>query len=98
MPHTPPPWVQYPETVGDRVVRRVVYPLSVPRMHKPICTLHAGFTNFEDDARLIAASPEVLAALVRITSLVTRDYPFALHEWDGTVQECRSLIERVSGS
>jgi hypothetical protein len=57
---TPGPWEVRDETVGNRIVRRLVHDHNRSgRGYKPIATLHAGFTCSEADARLIAAAPDL---------------------------------------
>lgn len=68
--HTSGPWTVREETVGNRVVHRLIYaPEDSGHGHKPIATLHAGFTCFKADARLIAAAPDLLESCEALLGL-----------------------------
>lgn len=75
MPHTPGPWTVESETVGYddslRVVRWLIGDDNRSgRGYKPIATVHAGFTNTEADARLIARAPDLAAEVERLRAAV----------------------------
>lgn len=61
--HTEGPWEVNEETIGGRVVARIIG-ARYPGGYKPIATLSSGFTYFAEDARLIAAAPDLLEALI----------------------------------
>lgn len=73
MSHTPGPWQVREHMIGHKKTRQwieVNAPLGVGRSEHPVCRIPAGFTNQEDDARLIAAAPDLLNALAVMTMVV----------------------------
>ena len=83
MTHTPGPWT-------IRAADRAIVPVSDPAR----LVAHGGAIH-PDDAALIAAAPELLAALQRIVRAADRmpiDSPL-----DGIVDEARAAIARATG-
>ena len=69
MSHTPGPWIARDRTVGHpprRVAIEINAPIGVGRMEHPICRVPSGSTNQDDDARLIAAAPELFEACLAL--------------------------------
>ena len=58
----------------------------------PIFTIRDGLIPAREDARLIAAAPDLLLALQRAANLLAR-YPEHTDAW----RECRAAIDRVTG-
>jgi hypothetical protein len=102
MGHTPAPWVIRDHTVGHpprRAWIEIISPVDVGRMEHPICRIPSGFTNQEEDARLIAAAPFLLDKLREVAAYLNRhptgSWPDgARHDLRDTL---RSLIARAGG-
>jgi hypothetical protein len=83
MSHTPEPWPIHKTPNDADFTHEVV----------GICAIYAGNENAEADARLIAASPELLAALKRV---VQADDACVLRQED--IERARAAIAKAEGT
>lgn len=93
--HTPGPWEAH--TYGDKSVS-VRHYLGMG-LNQPVCEMHPGKTPAERNAnaRLIAAAPELLAALEEMTATFGWQAPNANPAVDASIAAARAAINKATG-
>jgi hypothetical protein len=98
MAHTPAPWLIRDRTVGHpprRIAIEINAPIGIGTMEHPICRIPSGFTNQDDDARLIAAAPELLKVVKELADWARRHSP--ADDWPSECSRAWYLIRRIEG-
>ena len=92
--HTRGPWL-----VNDSEVEALVDPENSDTYYAPICTLDDGWNVAVADAnaRLIAAAPELLAALEQCLPIIDAHRRAALGEGDIAAMNARAAIDKAKG-
>lgn len=99
--HTPGPWEFRPLQSGhshSAAPGYDIYQAGMPRSDGAICKLPASTKPTAANARLIAAAPDLLAALQALVALADTD-PFILvgHAIEHRVPAARAAINRATG-
>lgn len=98
MKHTPAPW-KAGNVTRTKDAAREVYTFSKHDPNATIATVHdnGDYNECEANARLIAAAPDLLAALQDCLKIVDRYRATHLGDGDITAANARAAIEKAKG-